>query len=210
MGGFSPWPWNPIGLCTWGSFTQVDNIPRGGIAKLNPDGSLNGAFTPLGVDTGGSVGAVVLQPDQKILLGGVFQKMNVFDRKNLARMTPAGAVDTGFVADTNADVLALALQLDGKILVGGKFTQVNSNPRSYLARVTADGALDPTFTPQVDNEVWTIKIQLDGKILIGGAFTTLNGQSRSGIARLLPEWYRDELSIPGPCTPAGGLDRPAE
>ena len=53
--------------------------------------------------------------------------MNVFPRKNLARLTTAGAVDTGFIADTDSDVFALALQNDGRILAGGKFTQVNGD-----------------------------------------------------------------------------------
>jgi uncharacterized delta-60 repeat protein len=180
-----------------GAFTQVDNTPRGGIAKLNPDGSLNVLFNPLGVDTGGSVGAIVVQPDQKLVLGGVFQKMNVFDRKNLARMTPDGAVDPGFVADTNADVLALALQSDGKILAGGKFTQLNGLSRTYLARLLADGSPETTFNSNINGEVWTIHVQSDGKILIGGLFTTIDGVPRSGIARLLPGGALDPSFNPG-------------
>jgi uncharacterized delta-60 repeat protein len=182
-----------------GIFTAINTVPRGGIAKLNPDGSLNGTFNLLGVNPGAgdSISALVLQPDQKILAGGKFNVMNVFPRKNLARLNAAGAVDTGFIADTDSDVFVLALQNDGKILAGGKFTLVNGTPRTYLARLNPDGSPDVSFNPNLNNEVWAIRIQADGKILIGGIFTTIDGVARSGIARLLPNGVLDTGFNPG-------------
>ena len=180
-----------------GFFTAFDSHPRGGIAKLNPDGSLNGSFNPIGVNAGGVVSALALQPDENILIGGVFNTVNGISQNNLARLTATGTLDAGFNAGTDLDVMALARQTDGKILAGGKFTIVNGTARPYLVRLNPNGSLDPAFSPEINNEVWSIRIQNDGKILIGGLFNVVNGATRGGIVRLLSSGALDPDFNPG-------------
>ena len=78
--GSTPWFLGPDrSLYLGGYFTLFHITARGGIAKLNPDGSVNTTFNPLGVNTGpggGSVSALALQPDQHLLLGGFFNNVN--------------------------------------------------------------------------------------------------------------------------------------
>ena len=52
-----------------GFFTSVLGVPRGNIARLNADGSLDTGFNP-NVDNG--VYCVAIQTDGKVLLGGPF------------------------------------------------------------------------------------------------------------------------------------------
>ncbi len=170
-----------------GHFTTVNGVSRPGLARLNPDGSLDSAFAPSGgPNTWASM--VVLQPDGKILIAGYPTTVNGVSRPGITRLNPDGSLDSAFAPtlDGYSSIYGLALQPDGKILIGGEFAEVNGISRSYIGRLHADGSLDPSFVPQggPNHPVFSVALQPDGKILIGGDFTTVNGVSRPHLARL--------------------------
>jgi hypothetical protein len=120
--------------------------PRNYIGRLNPDGSLDTSFDP---GANGSVGAIALQPDGKILVGGDFTTLGgggtgTTPRKYIGRLNPDGSLDTSFNPGADGYVHALALQSggsDGKILVGGDFTTLGGGgtgaiTRNHIARLT--------------------------------------------------------------------------
>ena len=179
-----------------GNFTSINGQSRNRIARLNPDGTLEGTDTfNIGTGPNGFVYAVVVQPDGKIILGGSFNNVNGQSRSRIARLTSAGAVESSanfnIGAGANNVVRALAVDAAGRILVGGQFTQFNNQSRGRIARLGAIGALESTatFNPgtgaaPANSMVRAFAIQPDGKILATGDFTTFNGISRSGIVRL--------------------------
>ncbi|MGJ8643452.1 MAG: choice-of-anchor D domain-containing protein [Luteolibacter sp.] len=185
-----------------GAFTQVNEESRGGIARLNADGTLESiaTFNP-GTGADNIVYSVVLQPDGKILLGGLFDNIQSTPRNGIARLNADGGVDGTFDPGTGADdaVYSVALQTDGKILIGGAFQNVAGTARNHIARLDADGGLDATFAPVsgADDKVDCVIVQPDGKILIGGYFTTVNGTSRNRIARLSTTGALDGSFDPG-------------
>src|SRR5207253_188118 len=141
----------------------------------------------------GTVLAVVVQPDGKILIGGTFTTLSpnggaAVTRNHLARLNPDGTLDTGF--DPNATgplgspVVSIAVQADGKILVGGNFTTIGGQARNGIARLDATTGAADSFDPNANDEVDSIVVQADGKILVGGYFTSIGGQTRNYIARL--------------------------
>ena len=71
----------------------------------------------------GSVLAIDLQSDNKILIGGSFTEINGVARNRVARLNSDGSLDLSFNPSDGADVTVwdLALQPDGKILIGGGF-----------------------------------------------------------------------------------------
>ncbi len=164
-----------------GGFTNIANVARNHLARLNPDGTLDTGFNP---NAGGTVYTLAVQSDGKILTGGWFTTMGGVTRNYLARLNADGTIDTGFNPSANGFVSTLALQADGKILVGGWFTTIGGVTRNRLARLNADGTLDTGFNPNANNEVYTVAVQADGKILVGGLFTTMGGVNRNRIARL--------------------------
>ena len=170
-----------------GAFTSYDGIGRNYIARINANGTLDASFNP-GSGANQRVEAIVVQPDGKILIGGVFQNFNGSGRNRIARLNANGTVDTGFVPGTgaNQNVEALALQSDGKVLVGGSFTSFNGTALNRIARLNSDGSLDMTFTPGTGASatIWDMALQPDGKLVVGGEFTTFNGTARGRIARL--------------------------
>jgi uncharacterized delta-60 repeat protein len=176
-----------------GSFFNLGGQSRPGLGRLNVDGSLDPAFTPLIWDR---VTCLAVQTDGRILAGGQFSFTSGETRSNLARLHPDGSQDRTFNANPDGLVNCLALQPDGKILVGGLFTNVGGGFRTNLARLNADGTLDSTFAPAVDGEVRSIALQPDGRIVLGGNFTSVNTQSRPYLARLLDNGGTDPGFLP--------------
>ncbi len=187
-----------------GNFTMVEGnegYPRySNIVRLEADGSLDLTFQPN--PSGSGVESIVVQPDGKILVGGVFfyfQPNGVgprITRAFLARLNADGSVDMGFDPDTSISANCIALQADGKILLSGPLSSLSSSSgwsaqaTSYLGRLNADGTLDSSFNPKPNAQVQSIAVQTDGKILLGGSFSTLqpNGATtataRQRIARV--------------------------
>ncbi len=134
-------------------------------AVFGPPGSpgtydtvFNANFAP--VNPGGSVRAVAIQPDGKIIAAGSY----------LARVRTNGTLDSGF--GTGGQVpgeggYGVLVQSDGQIVVGGG---------GGLKRFSTNGTPDASFnantaTPGFDNWAGPVIQQPSGKIVVGGDFT---------------------------------------
>lgn len=180
---------------------------RNKIARVNADGTLDTGFDPKPND---AVTGIALQPDGKILLGGVFARLQpngaltTTDRSRLARVNADGTLDTAFDPNPSGNqVSSILVQPDGKILVGGDFYNfqpkpgITSTSRSDIARLNTDGTVDPVFNPKASGNVYSLALQADGKVILGGQFTTLqpNGAAsavtRNFISRVLADGSLD-------------------
>ncbi len=142
----------------------------------------------------GSIFATVVQPDGKILIGGLFTEYNGISRNQIARLNPDGSLDTTFDPKKGVvgSVNMIALQADGKILIGGDFTEYNYTPINSIARLNPDGSLDTSFNPTRNiHSIRAIALQPDGKILIGGRFTYYNNTPIYRVVRLNPDGSLD-------------------
>ena len=193
-----------------GSFTTLGGggtgtTTRNRIGRLNADGSLETDFNP-GAD--GTVSAIAVQPDGKILVGGYFTTLGggltgSIERYYIGRLNTDGSVDTSFEPGANNIVSAIAVQPDGRILVGGYFTTLGGGgagtiTRNYIGRLNADGTVDTSFDPGADAYVYGLAVQPDGKILVGGFFSTLGG----GGTGTVPRNYIGRLNSDGSIDPS--------
>jgi uncharacterized delta-60 repeat protein len=122
-----------------GDFTHVNDVERNRIARLNPDGSADATFNPgAGPNTG--VRCVSVQPDGRILMGGVFTSVQGIARNRLARLNPDGILDTSFDPGEGAsDVIRwVTVEPDGKILIAGGFKKFAGADRALIARLSGD------------------------------------------------------------------------
>src|SRR5205807_53947 len=131
----------------------------------------------------GAVQVVVVQPDDKILIGGSFTTVSpnggaAVTRNRIARLNPDGTLDNAFDPNANNDVYSIAVQADGKILAGGDFTSIGGQTRNRIARLDPTTGLANSLNPNANSTVFSIVVQTDGKILVGGAFTSIGGQTR--------------------------------
>ncbi len=168
-----------------GSFTMVNGVNRGRIARLNSDGSVDTSFNPPG-GANNNVYDIDVLPDGKIVIGGEFTGVNFTNRSYVARLDADGTLDTSFNASTNSPVLAVKVESSGKVLIGGSFTVANGTSHSGYARLNADGSTDQTFRQGLgaNGAVRDIVLQQDNRILLGGDFFYVNGFGTVGLARL--------------------------
>jgi uncharacterized delta-60 repeat protein len=170
-----------------GAFTNCNGTPAARVARLTPDGGLDTSF-PVSAITNGTVYAVAVQSNGKVLVGGDLVLNTGTNRVHLARFHPDGSLDSTFNVGTgpNATVYTLALQSQGKIIIGGDFSAVNGIPRNRYARLHGDGRVDLTFDSSTgaNGTVFSVAVQPDDAIVLGGDFTLVNGASRGYVARV--------------------------
>ncbi len=166
-----------------GNFTSYNGISVNRIARLNPDGTIDESFN-VGSGASGSIHSVFLQPNGKIVIGGIFDQYDGNERYRIARLNTDGSLDESFNGGNwpNGPFHSICAQQDGKIVVGGDF----NSGANFIARLNTDGTLDPTFDTGLgtNNIVASVGVQSDGKILISGNFTSYNGVARNRIARI--------------------------
>ncbi len=186
-----------------GAFTSVDSRPRGRVAVLLPDGSVDPSFAPSS-GAGSTVYAAAVQADGKIVIGGSFSSYNGSTAPSVARILANGALDTSFNPGTgpNNAVYALAVQPDGMVLAGGVFSLFADISRGGVARLRSDGGLDTTFVPPSISTTNALHLQEDGRVLVRGTFSTAGGEGSAYLARLTATGARDTTFLAGGFTPS--------
>lgn len=174
-------------LAAGNSYITTGNNSDFVLIRYNSNGSLdttfhaNGIFS-MDVDSGYEMfNSVVVQPDEKILVGGISSHdMALF------RFNTDGSFDTTFGASgiVTTDlggyyehIYSLKILPDGKILAAGHSWSLGDYYVA-LVRYNSDGSLDTSFnsTGSVitdvggsDDFVNSLEVQPDGKILLGGS-----------------------------------------
>jgi uncharacterized delta-60 repeat protein len=186
-----------------GSFMNNSGTGTTGVVRLTSNGAYDPSFAlspTLGVNSLATFQHMALQPDGKLLVGGLFRPTSGSSVLRVVRYTAGGAPDPTFTSNAfttasgtstfNQRFTALALQPDGKLLAGGTFGVVNGINRTNLARLNTDGSLDATFLPPPPTgTISSLAVQPNSRILVGGSFTAPG--LPSNLARLLPDGTAD-------------------
>ncbi len=167
------------------------------VARFDASGKLDATFDPGGTDGDGKKllpngpgdpGAVLVQPDGRIVIAGSHYSGGVVDTEMaVVRLTTTGAVDGTEWDYGRFDARAVtrdaALTSDGKIVLAGEL-QPDEKPREIaLTRFESDGKLDKTFggtgkvtfASDASEEVADVLVQPDGKVVVTGS------RSKSGL-----------------------------
>lgn len=180
-----------VGLCT-----NTAGTANFYVVRYNSNGSIDTTFATngfLNFDMSGGLyydeaQTVKIQPDGKILVGGIVGSISNRYYLGVLRLNTNGSIDTTFgtqgksifamtglttSSSNNYALNDIALQTDGKIVVAGMY-----NYKYSIARLNTDGSLDLDFSNDgkvtVDfgtniEEAKKIKILSDSRILIGGS-----------------------------------------
>lgn len=157
-----------------GRFWPRDTLSRHVIAKLTATLAWDANFQPDGFDFSAGaffnnvVSDILQQSDGKYILGGLFQEVGGYWRRNVVRLSSGGRVDACFdpglgLGDFGGfSVTTMAQQSDGKVIVGGIFVcpgggSVVSLTTSNLTR----------FLPQSDCDATRVYL---GRTASGGCF----------------------------------------
>jgi uncharacterized delta-60 repeat protein len=177
------------------------------MARLNADGTVDNTF---GLPTSGFYGDIYdfdIQPDGKIVIGGLFLGNANFPAFYLARINPDGSFDHGLGSYTLSDlfiypVYDVTLQPDNKILVGGAIVDETTGVDYFAAvRFNADGSRDYGFARTRISSGGTTRamvVQPNGKIIVGGTFIADgSGFLRTGLLRLNSDGTLDSTTFSG-------------
>lgn len=176
-----------------GGFNNSNKTERKNIARLNTDGSVDTSFHPE-IGAYNHVQTIVIQSDDKIVVGGRCPSYFSSSKNNLIRLNPNGSPDPTFGHEIRFEgnwytngVHDIGIQPDGKLIVVGKFYSINGYPRNNIARLNNDGTMDTTFIhgTGTDSPIQTLVLQSDNKIIIGGEFIGYSNLSTPFIARIL-------------------------
>ena len=196
-GGVTTLALQPDGkILAGGDFTSYSGVTRNYIIRLNTGGTIDNTFN-IGGGFNNFVNTIALQPDGKILAGGLFTSYSGTTRNKIIRLNSDGTIDNTFTIGTGFSggvgpiiipkpINTITPQPDGKILVGGNFDTYNGTTRSCIIRLNTGGTVDNTFIvgSGFNNFVKSIVIQPDGKILAGGVFTGYDSGLSNRIIRL--------------------------
>jgi len=160
-GKFSPWI-TSIAVQTDGKilvgglFTAYAGVTgRNRLIRLNSDGTLDTAFCANAVDSNkvnGTVNAIEIQPDGKILLGGLFINYGgVIGRNRLIRLNSDGTADEEFCVNAvdgtklSNSVTGIGLLQNNQILITGLFSYVRFSgdltSYGYAVTLRQDGGI---------------------------------------------------------------------
>ncbi len=157
-----------------GGFNQVQGVPRSGVARLLPDGSLDTNFTPpamsnVGLGDAGNFTLYAggpLTPEGGLYVFGRYQFELNGPIHTALRLRPDGSEDSTFRVTSDFQINAAAVQSDGKLIVTGQFQRLNNANQSGFGRLNLDGSTDTTFTPTTSLGVGVGMSMLpDGKLL---------------------------------------------
>jgi len=119
-----------------GAFTLAQTTARGRIALFDAAGTVDPSYAQ-GAGFDGTVEALALQPDGKVVVGGQFTSYGGTSRPRIARLNADGTLDTAFAPGAGFDgtVEAVAVQGDGGVLAGGAFSTFAGSATPFVARL---------------------------------------------------------------------------
>ena len=185
-------------LVAGGNFSEIDGQAIQNLARFNPNGTLDAAYTG-GNNLLAGPTEMVVQPDGRLV---------VLAAGTVQRLLPSGAVDNSF-APPNLRVYnqrGLQLQSDGRVLVWGTpFT----NQDAAVVRLLPSGANDLTFTPSAGfsvarfTRVDAINLQPNGKILVAGSYAQSGATATVVTVQRLESTGTQDASFTGSAFAAG-------
>ena len=172
-----------------------------GVGQLTATGAPDTSVPVPTLQAAGVVRDLLVQPDGKVVVAGVFTEINGTPARGLARLEATGPVDVAFTAAcpvTGGFPTRLVLQPDGKLLVAGRFNSLGGLTVPALARLLPTGAPDPAFVPALSssstansNNVSALALQPNGSIALAGFVQLAGGGGFQRLLRLLPNGAHD-------------------
>src|SRR5262245_21661982 len=118
-----------------GTFSQAGQREILNLVRYDANGQVDEMFGgDASLGTNGTVFALAVQPDGKILVGGNFNAIFGKERHGIARLNADGTLDEPVVTaqGLSGAVRTIVIAPDDSFLLGGDFTLVNRSARSVL------------------------------------------------------------------------------
>ena len=123
-------------LIVGGSFTSYNGVSAKRLLKLNSNGTLDTSFaTGMGFSKG-EIRTVLVQPDDRLLIGGTFSgNYNGIVVKRMVRLLATGLYDSTFSLNLNNTLFSICFVTNSKVMIGGNFNSVSGVTKHRVARL---------------------------------------------------------------------------
>lgn len=119
-----------------GNFLLYNGIGQKRILRLNTNGSLDTTFDSGTGFSKGDVRSILVQPDDRILVGGTFSGTYKNSTSlRFIRLLKTGDYDPSFDARLNSKLYTMAFTSDFKLMIGGDFNSVSGISKHRIARL---------------------------------------------------------------------------
>src|SRR6478672_4335263 len=167
-----------------GYFSSYNGSMCNNLVRLNQDGTRDTSFNigaGFAITSGSSYVSAFEFINNKIVVGGYFDKYNNNVKKGIVQLNNDGSLDTAVFngAGTIANERVRQIHYHpatNKIYIAGYITSFNGVAKKNLIRLNADGTIDPTFNLNIDfttsssQGIFEFGFFNDGKVLICGDF----------------------------------------
>lgn len=171
-----------------GNFTSYRDLPAGGIARVNANGSPDTTFNKSiysGAD--GVVRALAVQGDGQVLIGGDFTHVNGVARNYIARLNTDGSVDTTFDPSTTLTGPVYALALPQTTVFKLTRSDITNSANEDVQVINLGQFTAGTLTINLNNYFYTnvISVFYGGTNTLTGAGVYLGGGTNTGTGTLV-------------------------
>lgn len=119
-----------------GTFLTYNGISQKRIIRLNSNGYLDATFDSGNGFANGDVRSILIQPDDRILVGGTFTgSYKSHTSLRLIRLLKNGSYDPSFEANLNNKLYTMGFTSDYKLLIGGDFNSISGVSKHRIARL---------------------------------------------------------------------------
>ncbi|MEM8521192.1 T9SS sorting signal type C domain-containing protein [Flavobacterium sp. PL12] len=119
-----------------GSFLTCNGISSKRIVRLNSNGGLDATFVIGSGFSKGEVRTILVQPDNRLLIGGTFNgTYNSKPVMRIVRLTADGIYDNSFNVNLNSTLFNMCFTPDAKLLIAGNFNSVSGITKHRIARL---------------------------------------------------------------------------
>jgi uncharacterized delta-60 repeat protein len=172
-----------------GDFTAIGGNGKTNIARLNLDGTLDSGFydyyRSAAPGANGTVRAIAVQADDKVLAGGDFTQLCGKSRHYIGRLYPDGIADQDFSIDANDRVYTIIPLTNWSFVVAGAYDHIWDYVCYRIAKADNNSVYWQNFCYYGANDsILSLMIQPDGKTLVAGEFTQLDTDERGHIGRV--------------------------
>jgi uncharacterized delta-60 repeat protein len=172
-----------------GTFSSFNGNPKcSKLVRLYTDGIVDTTLT-LGTSFDGTIDALAVQTDGKIIVGGSFSNYNGTVQNRLVRLNTNGTTDTSFLTGTgfnNGEVQTIQITSSG-ILVGGSFNGMyQSANANRLVLLNSNGTLNTNFTigsGPASGIVYALTASTDS-FFVAGTFSVFDDMQQGKLAKI--------------------------
>lgn len=173
-----------------GSFISFNGTTCNRIIRLNNNGSVDATFG-IGTSFNDNIGALSLQSDGKILVGGDFTSYNGTSANRIIRLNSDGSIDNSFTSGSGfstVGVNSIKVDSSGLIMVAGSFTgSYNGTAVNRLVLLGSNGVINPLFDigfGPSSATVYALADAPDGSWFVGGSFSVFDSQNQGRLAKI--------------------------